>query len=76
MLVPTMNTITSALRFFTQVLDRPDLARRLVRITQMPRRCRIQTRHQSFFEGVKALNATVEEVFLMPLTMCSFLLTK
>src|SRR5919112_5464815 len=30
--VPTMNSIVSALRFFfTQTLDRPDLARRLVR---------------------------------------------
>src|SRR5271155_2434012 len=32
--VPTMNSIVSALRFFfTQKLDRPDLARRLVRVT-------------------------------------------
>src|SRR5471032_1365267 len=32
--VPTMNSIVSALRFFfTQTLDRPDLARRLVRVT-------------------------------------------
>ena len=32
--VPTINGIVSALRFFfTQVLNRPDLARRLVRIT-------------------------------------------
>ena len=31
--VPTMNTIASALRFvFTHTLDRPDLARRLVRL--------------------------------------------
>src|SRR6202043_1903745 len=31
--VPTMNSIVSALRFFfTQTLDRPDLARRLVRV--------------------------------------------
>ena len=31
--VPTMNSIVSALRFFfTQTLDRPDLARRLVRL--------------------------------------------
>lgn len=30
---PTMNTIVSALRFFfTQTLDRPDLARKLVRM--------------------------------------------
>jgi integrase/recombinase XerD len=32
--VPTMNSIVSALRFFfTHTLDRPDLARRLVRVT-------------------------------------------
>ena len=32
--VPTMNSIVSALRFFfTQTLDRPDLARRLVRVS-------------------------------------------
>src|ERR1019366_3361040 len=32
--VPTMNSIVSALRFFfTHTLDRPDLARRLVRLT-------------------------------------------
>ena len=32
--VPTMNSIVSALRFFfTQTLDRPDLARRLIRVT-------------------------------------------
>ena len=32
--VPTMNSIVSALRFFfTMTLDRPDLARRLVRVT-------------------------------------------
>ena len=32
--VPTMNSIVSALRFFfTNTLDRPDLARRLVRVT-------------------------------------------
>jgi integrase/recombinase XerD len=33
--VPTMNSIVSALRsFFTHTLDRPDLARRLVRVAQ------------------------------------------
>lgn len=33
--VPTMNSIVSALRFFfTHTLDRPDLARRLVRVNQ------------------------------------------
>ncbi|RVD64776.1 integrase, partial [Mesorhizobium sp. M4A.F.Ca.ET.029.04.2.1] len=31
--VPTMNSIVSALRFFTHTLDRPDLARRLVRLS-------------------------------------------
>ena len=32
--VPTMNSIVAALRFFfTHTLDRPDLARRLVRVT-------------------------------------------
>ena len=32
--VPTMNSVVSALRFlFTQTLDRPDLARRLVRVS-------------------------------------------
>lgn len=34
--VPTMNSIVAALRFFfNHTLDRPDLARRLVRIKQM-----------------------------------------
>ena len=34
--VPTMNSIVAALRFFfTHTLDRPDLARRLVRMKQM-----------------------------------------
>lgn len=33
--VPTMNSIVSALRlFFTHTLDRPDLARKLVRVSQ------------------------------------------
>ena len=32
--VPTMNSIVSALRFFfTNTLDRPDLARKLVRVS-------------------------------------------
>jgi site-specific recombinase XerD len=36
--VPTMNSVVSALRFFfTHTLDRPDLARKLVRVSQ-PRR--------------------------------------
>lgn len=36
MQVPTMNSIVAALRFFfTQTLDRPDLARRLVRMKQI-----------------------------------------
>jgi site-specific recombinase XerD len=30
--IPTMNSIVSALRFFFTTLDRPDLARRLVRL--------------------------------------------
>ena len=34
--IPTMNSVVSALRFFfTHTLDRPDLARRLVRMKQM-----------------------------------------
>ena len=34
LVVPTMNSIVSALRFFfTHTLDRPDLARRLVQVT-------------------------------------------
>ena len=38
--VPTMNTIASALRFFfTHTLDRPNLARRLVRLAH-PRKLR------------------------------------
>jgi site-specific recombinase XerD len=37
--VPTMNSIVAALRFFlTQTLDRPDLARKLVRLAH-PRKC-------------------------------------
>lgn len=37
--VPTMNSIVSALRFFfTHTLDRPDLARKLVRRDQGPQR--------------------------------------
>jgi len=36
MAVPTMNSIVAALRFFfTHTLDRPDLARRLVRLKHM-----------------------------------------
>ena len=38
--VPTLNSIMSALRFFfTHTLDRPDLARRLVRVSH-PRKLR------------------------------------
>ena len=53
--VPTMNGITSALRFFfTQVLDRPDLARRMVRITH-PRKLPVVL---SLDEVARLLNAT------------------
>ena len=53
--VPTMNGITSALRFFfTQVLDRPDLARRLVRINH-PRKLPVVL---SLDEVARLLNAT------------------
>ena len=42
--VPTMNSIVSALRFFfTHTLDRPDLARRLVRVTH-PRKVPVHRR--------------------------------
>src|SRR5690606_29709855 len=45
--VPTMNSIVSALRFFfTQTLDRPDLARRLVRLVH-PRRLPRSEEHTS-----------------------------
>ena len=53
--VPTINGIVSALRFFfTQVLDRPDLARRLVRINH-PRKLPVVL---SLDEVGRLLNAT------------------
>ena len=53
--VPTMNSIVSALRFFfTHTLDRPDLARRLVRVTH-PRKLPAVL---SPDEVVRLLNAT------------------
>src|SRR5476651_1480858 len=53
--VPTMNSIVSALRFFfTHTLDRPDLARRLVRVTH-PRKAPVVL---STDEVGRLLNAT------------------
>ena len=53
--VPTMNTIASALRFFfTHTLDRPDLARRLVRLA-LPRKLPVVL---SLDEVARLLNAT------------------
>lgn len=53
--VPTMNSIVSALRFFfTQTLDRPDLARRLVRVSH-PRKLPVVL---SSDEVARLLNAT------------------
>ena len=53
--VPTMNSIVSALRFFfTQTLDRPDLARRLVRMSH-PRKLPVVL---SLDEVARLLNAT------------------
>src|SRR5258708_5424110 len=53
--VPTMNSIVSALRFFfTQTLDRPDLARRLIRVTH-PRKAPVVL---STDEVARLLNAT------------------
>ena len=53
--VPTMNTIASALRFFfTHTLDRPDLARRLVRLAY-PRKPPVVL---SLDEVARLLNAT------------------
>ncbi len=52
--VPTMNSIVSALRFFfTRTLDRPDLARRLVRLAH-PRNLPVLSRD----EVARLLNAT------------------
>jgi len=53
--VPTMNSIVSALRFFfTQTLDRPDLARRLVRLAH-PRNLPVVLSRD---EVARLLNAT------------------
>jgi len=53
--VPTMNSIVSALRFlFTQTLDRPDLARRLVRASH-PRKLPVVLSRD---EVARLLNAT------------------
>lgn len=53
--VPTMNSIVSALRFlFTHTLDRPDLARRLVRMKQMRKLPVVLSRD----EVARLLNAT------------------
>lgn len=53
--VPTMNSIVSALRFlFTQTLDRPDLARRLVRVSR-PRNLPVVLSRD---EVARLLNAT------------------
>jgi len=53
--VPTLNSIVSALRFFfTQTLDRPDLARRLVRVSH-PRKLPVVL---SLDEVARLLNAT------------------
>src|SRR5690606_24963807 len=53
--VPTMNAIVSALRFFfSRTLDRPELARRLVRVSQ-PRNLPIVLSRD---EVARLLNAT------------------
>ena len=53
--VPTMNSIVSALRFFfTQTLDRPALARRLVRLSH-PRNLPVVLSRD---EVARLLNAT------------------
>ncbi|MDD2991907.1 MAG: tyrosine-type recombinase/integrase [Zoogloea sp.] len=53
--VPTMNSIVSALRFFfTHTIDRPDLARKLVRISQ-PRKLPVVLSRD---EVARLLNAT------------------
>lgn len=53
--VPTMNSVVSALRFFfTQTLDRPDLARRLVRVSH-PRKLPVVLSRD---EVTRLLNAT------------------
>ena len=53
--VPTMNSIVSALRFFfTHTIDRPDLARKLVRISQPRKLPMVLSRD----EVARLLNAT------------------
>ena len=52
--VPTLNSMVSALRFFTQTLDRPDLARKLVRLAH-PRRLPVVLSRD---EVARLLNAT------------------
>ena len=53
--VPTMNSIVAALRFFfTHTLDRPDLARKLVRLSQ-PRKLPVVLSRD---EVARLLNAT------------------
>lgn len=53
--VPTMNSVVSALRFFfTQTLDRPDLSRRLVRVSH-PRKLPVVLSRD---EVTRLLNAT------------------
>ena len=53
--VPTMNSIVSALRFFfTQTLDRPDLARRLIRLAHPRKLPAVLSRD----EVARLLNAT------------------
>lgn len=53
--MPTMNSVVSALRFFfTQTLDRPDLARRLVRVSH-PRKLPVVLSRD---EVTRLLNAT------------------
>src|SRR5918994_3346209 len=52
--VPTMNSIVSALRFFTHTLDRPDLARKLVRLAH-PRKLSVVLSRD---EVGRLLNAT------------------
>ncbi len=54
--IPTVNSVVSALRFFfTHTLDRPDLARRLVRMKQMRKLPVVLSRD----EVVRLLGATL-----------------
>ncbi len=53
MSVPTMNSVVSALQFFfTQTLDRPDLARRLVRMKPIS----IRQLHRIVVEAAQVAN--------------------